>query len=359
MNSTPGWWRSRVNFPLAIVVVQLFAVYKLFAARLAHTRREEDHREIIGACGQATQKSTICLARGDLYRDDNRLSETPEPSIVSRVPLTLPMDEFNDAQTDGRSMPRRNLVTLSSRRRPQLRRRWILSRVHHNSAGSPRRWTRCSRHGLKRGQTNNFNVSLFPSTPNPSISGCSGWWPTQHLSVLRPWCLYRSSSVMRSRIGIHADLLIEIDIRSVLFSKFELRAEASRWLLSMGFVQFLHLARLSQYRAGKRVQSSLYSTLSLRRIAEPRERTVISPLAIIHINWWRHPFVQAAATKLFLSDTFVAAQTFRSRTLCYTLCTALVGRKSQSNHRPVLSNRAEKHYRPKVCGSPPLTHWPV
>ena len=118
MNSTPGWWRSRVNLPLAIVVVQLFAVYKLFAARLAHTRREEDHKETIGACGQATQKSTICLARGDLYRDDNRLSETPEPSIFSRVPRTLSVDEFNDAQTDGRSMPRRKSVTTSSRRRP-------------------------------------------------------------------------------------------------------------------------------------------------------------------------------------------------------------------------------------------------
>ena len=66
LNSTPGWWRSRVNFPLANVVVQLFAVYKLFATRLAHTRREEDHRETIGACGHATQKSTICQARGDL-----------------------------------------------------------------------------------------------------------------------------------------------------------------------------------------------------------------------------------------------------------------------------------------------------
>ena len=52
------------------------------AARLADTTREEDHRESIRACGQATQKGTVGRALADFHRDDNRLAETPEPSIV-------------------------------------------------------------------------------------------------------------------------------------------------------------------------------------------------------------------------------------------------------------------------------------
>ena len=33
-----------------------------------------------------------------MHREDSRLSETPEPSIVSSVPLSLPMDAFNYVQ---------------------------------------------------------------------------------------------------------------------------------------------------------------------------------------------------------------------------------------------------------------------
>ena len=74
--------RSKFKHPLAIVVVQLCAVDELLAARLAH-RRWEGHRETIRACGQPMQKSTIGRAHADLHRDDSRLSETSEPSIVA------------------------------------------------------------------------------------------------------------------------------------------------------------------------------------------------------------------------------------------------------------------------------------
>ena len=40
-----------------------FVVNKFFAARLARTRRKDDHRETIRACGHATQKSTIGAPR--------------------------------------------------------------------------------------------------------------------------------------------------------------------------------------------------------------------------------------------------------------------------------------------------------
>ena len=58
-------------------------VNTFLAARLADTTREEDHRETIRACGEATQKGTIGRAHADLHCDDNRLSETPKPSIVA------------------------------------------------------------------------------------------------------------------------------------------------------------------------------------------------------------------------------------------------------------------------------------
>ena len=58
--------------------MQLRAVDKLLAARLAHRRRET-----IRACGQPMQKSTTGRAQADLHRGDSRLSETPEPSIVA------------------------------------------------------------------------------------------------------------------------------------------------------------------------------------------------------------------------------------------------------------------------------------
>ena len=73
-------------------------VDKLLAARLARRRRDEDHRETIRACGHPMQKSTIGRVHADRHRDDSRLSETPEPSIVAGVPLALPKDDFNHAR---------------------------------------------------------------------------------------------------------------------------------------------------------------------------------------------------------------------------------------------------------------------
>ena len=85
--------------PLAVVAVQLCVVDKLLAARLARSRREEDHRETIRACGQPMQKSTIGRAHADLHRNDSRLSETPELSIVACVPQALPRDDVIHAHT--------------------------------------------------------------------------------------------------------------------------------------------------------------------------------------------------------------------------------------------------------------------
>ena len=53
-----GWWRSKLTPPLTIVAVQLCADDNLFAARLAHRRLTEGHRETIRACGPPMQQST-------------------------------------------------------------------------------------------------------------------------------------------------------------------------------------------------------------------------------------------------------------------------------------------------------------
>ena len=70
------------------------------AARLAHSRRDEDHGETICARGQAKQRGTIGPAHADLHHDDSRLSATPAPSIqllrVNRFFHIL--DKFNHAQ---------------------------------------------------------------------------------------------------------------------------------------------------------------------------------------------------------------------------------------------------------------------
>ena len=93
-----SWLCSKFTPTLTIVVVQLFAVFKLLAARLAHRRREEDHRETFRAWGQPTQKNTVGRAHADLHRDDSRFSGTEEPSIVARVPLAFPLDDPDHAQ---------------------------------------------------------------------------------------------------------------------------------------------------------------------------------------------------------------------------------------------------------------------
>ena len=90
--------RSKFKHPLAIVVVQLCAVDKLVAARLAHSRREEDHRETTRARGQAMQGGTIGPAHADLHRVASRLFRTPEPSIVAQVLLALSTTDFKHAQ---------------------------------------------------------------------------------------------------------------------------------------------------------------------------------------------------------------------------------------------------------------------
>ena len=67
------------SLPLTIVVVQLCAVFKLLAARLAHmTAGRTPQRETIRACGKPVQKNMIDRAYADLYRDDSRLLEILE-----------------------------------------------------------------------------------------------------------------------------------------------------------------------------------------------------------------------------------------------------------------------------------------
>ena len=87
--------------------MQLCAVDKLLAARLTRRRREEDHRETIRTCGQPMQKSTFGRVHAGLHRADSRLLETSEPSTVARVPLALPMDDFNQAQSRRQEYARR------------------------------------------------------------------------------------------------------------------------------------------------------------------------------------------------------------------------------------------------------------
>ena len=137
--------RSRVNLPLTIVDVQLFAVNNSSPHALHTQGGKEDLRETIRACGQATQKSTVGRAHADLHRDDNRLSETLESLRLLREYHLLSQWALSILRkTNGRSMLRRKSVATSSRRRPQVKRRWILSWVHRNSAGSPRGWTQLS-----------------------------------------------------------------------------------------------------------------------------------------------------------------------------------------------------------------------
>ena len=50
LNSSPGWWCNRVNLPLDRSWLCSFVRVNL-TANLAHTTREEDHRETIRACG--------------------------------------------------------------------------------------------------------------------------------------------------------------------------------------------------------------------------------------------------------------------------------------------------------------------
>ena len=100
---------------------------------------KEHHRETIRACGQATQKSTICrTATTTASLKHQSLRSLREYHLLYQW-TSLIMRKF-----DGKSMLRRMSVTTSSRRRPQVKRRWILWWVPRNSAGSPRGWTQLS-----------------------------------------------------------------------------------------------------------------------------------------------------------------------------------------------------------------------
>ena len=101
-------------------------------------------------------KTTIGQAHVVLHRDDSRLLKTPEHSIVAWVLLAPPNGWFFIMHnSDKRSMLGLKSVMTSSRQRPQVKRRWILSWVHRNSADGLN-----SRHELERWQSNNFCVSI-------------------------------------------------------------------------------------------------------------------------------------------------------------------------------------------------------
>ena len=161
------------------------AVGILLAARLAHRRWEEHHRETIRACGQAMQRSTIGPAHADLHRVDSRLSGTPELPTVACVPLFLKLGDPNHTffPTE-RGRARCKPVTASSRRCPRVRRRWLLSRAHRNSAGPTWGAGRALSTDLivDRRSTSTFRCasSLCLSSPDPCVSECSGRWHTKH-----------------------------------------------------------------------------------------------------------------------------------------------------------------------------------
>ena len=144
--------RSKFKLPLAIVVVQLCAVDKLFAARIAHRRREEDHRETIRACGQPlrlrgeptpTSHSFLCTSRRvarsvEPTRTCTAMTATSRKHQRLRLLREYHLPFQGSAPIlripDGWSMPRRCLIPTFSRRRPQVKRHWILTWVHRYSA---------------------------------------------------------------------------------------------------------------------------------------------------------------------------------------------------------------------------------
>ena len=188
------------------VVVQPCEVDKLLAARLAHRQREEDHREIIRACSQPMQKTTIGQAHVVLHRDDSRLLKTPEPSIVAWVLLASPMDDFYHAQFRQKEYAWTKvgydiLQTTSTSKEtldlvvgpPQL------GRVHTEYGPN-------SRHELARGQSNNLCVSMCLSvltrssataadggTPdtNGGVKAKSTFHTHRSRNPLRPLCVGR------------------------------------------------------------------------------------------------------------------------------------------------------------------------
>ena len=92
--------------------------------------------------------------------------------------------------------------------------------------------------------------------------------------------------------------------------------------------------------------------------ASLRILVAVSPLRHIHTNWRKPPQLKGEPQKLFLSDTFVAAQTFSVDEILVTrLALQRWGKKSHSDHRSVSSDRAEKQCRPKTCRPPPLPLW--
>ena len=57
------------------------------------------HQKFLPITSKASKELRSELIRYQtMHREDSRLSETPEPSIVSSVPLSLPMDAFNYVQ---------------------------------------------------------------------------------------------------------------------------------------------------------------------------------------------------------------------------------------------------------------------
>ena len=90
---------------------------------------------VISPCRKArsTEPKRTCTAMTATPRNHQSLRLLREYHLLTHRSIS------SMRKPNGRSMPRHESVTTSPRRRPQVKRRWILSWVHRNSAGSTRR----------------------------------------------------------------------------------------------------------------------------------------------------------------------------------------------------------------------------
>ena len=84
-----------------------------------------------------------CTAMTTAFRKHPSCPLLREYLLLSQRPIS------SMRKPNGRSMPRHESATTSPRRRPQVTRRWILSRVHRNPTGSPPEDGSNSRHRRK------------------------------------------------------------------------------------------------------------------------------------------------------------------------------------------------------------------
>ena len=112
----------------------------------------------------------------------------------------------------------------------QVKRRWILSWVNRNSAGSTKRMVPIL--GADLSVDNRATLVFLCASPlltRPSVTAADGDTLDTDRFLIRGVCTVTAgSSSLGRRTGIHADHLIEIESCSVLFTKLLERVKTSR-----------------------------------------------------------------------------------------------------------------------------------